>query len=114
MASPVAGSRKVASAAVRGSGSFPARDSIIARAAAPERRRTAIAARPAPEAMAKIVSLPIWVILVLLFHFGTVFWRCAGVNNVVPRMGDVLEKNMAYNAKANRSLCFSVQFLSHC
>jgi hypothetical protein len=30
---------------------------------------------------------------------------------VVPRMGDVLEKNMAHNAKegANVSLCFSVQ-----
>src|ERR1700730_8843930 len=104
MASPVAGAREGLSAPVRGSGSFPARLLTIVRTAGPERRRTAIALRPAPEATAKIVSLPIWVILVLLFHFGTVFWGCAGVNIVVPRMGDVLEKNMAYNAKANRSL----------
>ena len=59
MASFVAGSRKVASAAERGSGSLLAILLTMSRVAGPERRKTAIAARPAPEAMAKMVSVSI-------------------------------------------------------
>src|ERR1700675_4887747 len=110
MASPVAGLRNVLSAAVWGSGSFPARLLTIVRTAGPERRRTAIAARPAPEAMAKIVSLPIWVIFVLLFHFGTVAGRRAGVKNVVPRMGDVLKKDVAYKKTRMEAYAFRRNF----
>jgi len=54
---PVAGSRKVFSAAKQGSGSDPATLSTICCVTGPDTRNTAIAARPAPEAMAKIVSL---------------------------------------------------------
>src|SRR5262245_7032729 len=46
-----------------GTGRNPAMFSTICRVAAPEEtRKTAIAARPAPEAMAKIVSLAKWAV----------------------------------------------------
>lgn len=64
----MAGSRKVASAAVRGFGIFPATVLTMVRVAGPETRSTAIAARPAPEAMAKIVSCPVRVIAGLGTH----------------------------------------------
>jgi hypothetical protein len=53
---PVAGSRKVSSAAKQGSGSDPATLSTICCVTGPDTRNTASAARPAPETMAKIVS----------------------------------------------------------
>jgi hypothetical protein len=67
MAPPVGGSRKVTSATVRGFGSFPATSLTISRVAGPESRNTAIAARPAPEAMAKIVSVAIGVSFIVPF-----------------------------------------------
>src|SRR5438552_2901793 len=71
MASPLAGSRRVVSVATRGSGSFWAMLLTMDRVTGPDSRKTAMAARPAPEATAKIVSLAVGITLLLLFHFGT-------------------------------------------
>jgi hypothetical protein len=48
--------------------------------------------------------------LVLLFHFGTVAGRRAGVKNVVPRMGDAVEKDVAYKKTRMEAYAFQYNF----